>query len=189
MTETNKKVIEITEQKKKEEIEYLKQQTPLALAKLLIDKIPLEVGDVVYEPFKGEGNFYHQFPDRIHKDWSEIREGRNFLTYMKPVDWVITYPPFKMDSLKGKESVFFRILNYFASENRVRKGICMLGSKESYMSITPRRMSLLNSKGWFLKKQVLCNVSECRGRMVFMMFGKKEIVYEEPFFDYLLKFF
>jgi len=189
MTETDKTDNEMSEEKRKANEEYKKQQTPFALAKLLIDKIPLEVGDVVYEPFKGEGNFYNQFPETIHKDWSEIREGRNFLTYIKPVDWVITYPPFKMDSLKGKDSVFFRILNYFASENRVRKGICLLASKESYMSITPRRMNLLNSKGWYLKKQVVCNVVDCRGRMVFMMFGKKEIKYEEPVFDYLLKFF
>jgi hypothetical protein len=94
-----------------------------------------------------------------------------------------------MDLLKGNESVFFRILNYFATENRVRKGICLLASKESYMSITPRRMQVLNSKGWFLSKQVVCNVSECRGRMVFMMFSKKGMTFEEPCFDYLLKFF
>jgi hypothetical protein len=188
MTDILKDVVEKKTDVLKDKM-YYRQQTPLLLAKALLAKIPFENGDVVYEPFKGEGHFYNQFPDLVHKDWSEILEGRNFITYKKPVDWVITYPPFKMDLLKGNESVFFRILNYFATENRVRKGICLLASKESYMSITPRRMQVLNSKGWFLSKQVVCNVSECRGRMVFMMFSKKGMTFEEPCFDYLLKFF
>ena len=166
-------------------------QTPRELAKALISKIPLQNGDVVYEPFKGQGSFYDQFPDFVHKDWSEILEGRNFIDYKKPVDWVISFPPFKMEMLKGNDSVFFRILLHFASEDRVRKGICLLASKDSYLSVTPKRMALLNTKGWYLSKQVVCNVNAHRGRMVFMMFSRKQkkIVFEQPVFDYILKYF
>src|ERR1700757_37371 len=47
------------------------------------------------DPCRGRGAFYDAF-DPENRDWCEIREGRDFLTWAfdRPVDWCITNPPF-----------------------------------------------------------------------------------------------
>jgi hypothetical protein len=47
------------------------------------------------DPCRGRGAFYDAL-DPENRDWCEIREGRDFLTWEfdRPVDWCITNPPF-----------------------------------------------------------------------------------------------
>lgn len=73
--------------------------TDRALAKKIIQFY--QPSGNVLEPFKGDGAFYDPLHDYLHVqpqahtlDWSEIKLGRNFLTYNRPVDWIITNPPF-----------------------------------------------------------------------------------------------
>lgn len=151
---------------------YFQAQTPRDLAKLLIEKIPLVSGDVVWEPFRGEGAFYQQLPSFVHKDWSEVEDGRNFVDYKKRVDWIVSFPPYKditnMPTLKPNESVFFQIIEHFVIRKLARKGIVLLANKECYMSITPKRMDWLHANGWRIQKQVLCNLKNWRGRFMFI---------------------
>ena len=49
---------------------------------------------VVLEPCRGSGNFYYQLPGR--KQWCEIKEGKDFFDWSKPVDWIITNPPYSI---------------------------------------------------------------------------------------------
>jgi hypothetical protein len=44
-------------------MDYQFHQTPRECAKDLIPFVPLVEGDIVVEPFKGEGAFYDYFPD------------------------------------------------------------------------------------------------------------------------------
>lgn len=46
----------------------------------------------VLEPCKGEGAFLHYLP--AGTEWCEITEGRNFYDYDKPVNWIVTNPPY-----------------------------------------------------------------------------------------------
>lgn len=46
----------------------------------------------VLEPCKGEGAFLRYLPTGT--EWCEITEGRNFYDYDKPVDWIVTNPPY-----------------------------------------------------------------------------------------------
>ena len=47
----------------------------------------------VLEPCRGTGAFTDLLPDA---DWCEIAEGRDFFEWSKPVDWVISNPPYSM---------------------------------------------------------------------------------------------
>ena len=46
---------------------YYFHQTPTSVAKEIIDSIDWKDGEVVYEPFKGEGAFYDQLPNNVIK--------------------------------------------------------------------------------------------------------------------------
>jgi len=64
-----------SEKMKKEE-----EQTPRELAKDLMALIEYTPGDRFYEPFRGEGAFFDAMPEP--KDWAEIKQGRDFFTYL-----------------------------------------------------------------------------------------------------------
>lgn len=168
---------------------YFNTQTPPELAKQLIDKIPLVKGDVVWEPFAGEGAFFNNFPAYVHKDWCELRRGRDFFRYTKPVDWVITCPPFNDDDHKSKSYVW-GILSHLLEKDLVRKGMAFLLNKECYMSLTPLRIEKLEKHGYTIRKHVVCNLRMFRGRFMFVIITRNttNIPNEsfEPFFDYIL---
>ena len=70
------------------------KQTPIDLAKTLINMVPIKNEHTIYEPFRGDGNFYNQFPYVNRKLWSEIKENKDFFNYDgENIDWVITNPP------------------------------------------------------------------------------------------------
>jgi hypothetical protein len=150
---------------------YLFHQTPVDLAKDLIEHIPLVEGDVVFEPFKGEGAFYDQFPEYVNKEWCEIEEGRDYTEHTDRVDWVITNPPFRLETDKGRVNGFYPLLDYFAG--RVDKGLAFLVNDRCVSALTPRRIKLLSEKGLYLHKMVVCGVKKWRGRYYFLVFKKE----------------
>ena len=60
--------------KRKNDVMY----TPLKLAIQAIATIPIAPQDVLYDPWRGGGVFYDNFPTANHKFYSEIREGIDF---------------------------------------------------------------------------------------------------------------
>lgn len=159
---------------------YYFHQTPEKLAKELIKYVPIEENDVLYEPFKGEGAFYNNFPTGNKKIWSEIQEGVDFRTINEPYDWVITNPPFRLENNDGKEkNAVWQLFEYFA--DRANKGIAFLIN--SNCCLTPRRYDILFKKGFSLVRMVVCNVKKWRGRYYFMVFKKNE----KPIVDYLIE--
>ena len=87
----------------------------------------------ILEPCRGEGAFYNNFPN-TDKDWCEISEGKDFLTYNKKVDWIITNPPFSIFDLFLTKSleisdnvVFFCPLNKFFKSIKLDKIIYAYG--------------------------------------------------------------
>lgn len=71
-----------------------KVYTPTNIAKLIIDKFPLE--GKVLDAFKGKGAFYDNYPDTVEKEWCEIDDGKDFFEYDTHVDWIITNPPYSI---------------------------------------------------------------------------------------------
>ena len=150
---------------------YFFHQTPEELCKELIRKVALTDGDKVLEPFKGEGNFYNNFPDNIEKDWCEIVEGKDYKDYNKEIDWVITNPPFKLDDGNKRENSFFKLLKYYTT--RARKGIAFLGNDKCFATLTPKRLKEMNESGWYIHHIHCCSIKKWRGRYFFIIFKKE----------------
>jgi hypothetical protein len=161
---------------------YYLHQTPPLLAQKLIATLPLIIGDVVLEPFKGEGSFYDAIPDYCVKEWTELTEGRDYRSFSGKCDWVITNPPFMIydDSGQKLKNAFFELLDYYT--DRSGKGVAFLGCMTCYASLTPLRMKKLNDKGWYLKKTTMVNVKKWCGRYLFMVFTKER----NESFDYVV---
>lgn len=77
------------------------------------------------DPCKGNGAFFDQCQSDI-KDWCEISEGRDFLTYEEKVDWIVTNPPWsKMRQflVKGMEVadnvVYLTTINHYTTKRRM----------------------------------------------------------------------
>ena len=153
--------------------EYLFHQTPRQCAEDLIKFVPLESGDKVIEPFKGEGAFYDSFPSNVEKDWAEIEQGKDY-TELEDYDWVITNPPFKLETGSKRVNSFWFLLDYFTQ--RARKGIAFLGNDSCFCTLTPRRMRILEERGWGLTKIVVCSIKKWRGRYFFFILEKKQSV-------------
>lgn len=150
---------------------YFFHQTPYELCKKLIEKVPLEKGDKVLEPFKGEGNFYDNLPDYVEKDWCEIAEGRDYIDYNKEIDWCITNPPFRLDNGKKRENSFFKLLKYYTS--KAKKGIAFLGNDFCFSTLTPKRLKELNEDGWYIHSITCCQIKKWRGRYFFIILKRE----------------
>jgi hypothetical protein len=62
--------------------------TEAKLARRLIDHFG-PTGRIL-DPCRGHGAFYDNFPET--RDWCEIRDGRDFLAWNEPCDWIMTNP-------------------------------------------------------------------------------------------------
>ena len=152
-------------------MDYHFHQTPRECAKDLIPFVPLVEGDIVAEPFKGEGAFYDHFPDFVIKKWAEKEQGIDYTT-LEDYDWVITNPPFRLD-INGKQvNSFWTLIDYYTT--RARKGIAFLGNDYCFSALTPKRQAVLRERGWIMTKVVVCNIKKWRGRYFFFILQKGE---------------
>jgi transcriptional regulator with XRE-family HTH domain len=99
--------------------------TPTQLAAQIIEHLPLS-GHVL-DPCRGGGAFFGQFPDHVVPHWCEIDNGRDFLTWQKPVDWIVTNPPwskFRSFLTHGMtiadNVVYLAAFTHFTTKARVR---------------------------------------------------------------------
>ena len=158
---------------------YNFHQTPKQCAKDLMAFVPLVAGDIVIEPFKGEGAFYDAFPDYVEKDWAELEQGRDYTDISGTYDWVITNPPFRLETGVKRVNSFWYLLDYYTQ--RARKGIAFLGNDSCFCTLTPRRQAILKDRGWKMTKVVVCSIKKWRGRYFFFILEKNGA----GFMDYL----
>lgn len=151
---------------------YYLHQTPVELARDLIPLLPIVPTDRLYEPFRGEGAFYDSFPEENPKHWTEITEGRDYETDITEYDWVITNPPFCLMSNGKKVNSFWFLLDYFSQ--RAKKGIAFLANDRCFSSLTPKRIKLLEDRGWSITKMIVSSVKKWRGRYYLFVIEKKE---------------
>lgn len=145
---------------------YYFHQTPFLLAKELMTHLNIIDSDILFEPFKGEGAFYNNFPPNNPKHYTEIEENLDYKTHNQNVDWVITNPPFRID---GKNA-FWILLKYFQS--MTNKGMAFLVNDKCLSTLTPLRIKELNDNGWHLNKIVVCSIKKWRGRYYFLIFKR-----------------
>ena len=158
---------------------YLLHQTPSTCAIDLIGLLPLQPLDMVIEPFKGEGAFYNAFPDYVLKDWAEKEEGKDYTDISGEYDWVVTNPPYRVETGSRRINSFWFLLDYYSL--RAKKGIAFLANDKCFQVLTPRRMMLLKERGWSITKIVVCSIKKWRGRYFFLILEKRE-----GFVDFLL---
>jgi hypothetical protein len=167
-------------------IKYCLHQTPPELAKRIIDDTEWENGEKVMEPFAGDGAFYDNLPDTVSKYKTEIQEGldfRNFDYENVPISTVITNPPFKLMDPDGIErNAFFKIIEYYTLAPHIKR-IILLCSSVCYNSLTPSRMFVINSNGFYLNKVTACCVKKWYGRYWVLVFTKNP----NPYFKYYLE--
>lgn len=152
---------------------YYLEQTPVELAKELINQTPFDNADTVYEPFKGEGAFYNNFPETCIKVYTEIEEGLDYKNYSQPYDWVVTNFPFRIYDEKKDKMVnsVAHFLEYFSK--RARKGMGFLVNDKCFSALTTKRLQDLQNDGWYIHKIIVCAVKKWRGRYFYIIFQKK----------------
>ena len=156
---------------------YFEHQTPKELAKDLIKYITFENDDVVLEPFKGEGAFYDALGSNVVKESTEIEDGRDYLSHEGFVDWVVTNPPYRLETGTKRVNSFWIILDHFS--NKVTKGMAFLINEKCFSGLTPKRIKILNDKGVYLHKMIVCSVKKWRGRYYFLIFKKEKCDFHE----------
>ena len=149
---------------------YLLHQTPSELAKDLLRFVPISDTDVLFEPFKGEGAFYDNFPAANTKLWCELEQGRDYRDISSGFDWVITNPPFQVDTGGRRINSFYYLLDYFL--DRATKGVAFLANDTCFSTLTPLRLGKIKQRGWNITKIVVCSVKKWRGRYFFVIFEK-----------------
>ena len=147
---------------------YFSYQTPPDIAEKLIKYVDIADDDILFEPFRGEGAFYNNLPSANTKHWCEITEGRDYKDHKSNVDWVITNPPFRID---GKNAHWDLLYHFTTIAN---KGIAFLINDRCLSSITPRRLSLMIERGFYINKVILCSIPKWRGRYYFIIFQKSK---------------
>ena len=146
---------------------YYFQQTPKDLAKHLFTFVKFSKGDSFLEPFRGEGAFYDIMPNP--KDWCEIEQGKDFFDYNKPVNHIITNPPFKVKKKNSFISSFEKCLNL------ANKSINFLINHNMFLSLTPTRLEKYFKQGWKFHKLHIVSVKEWFGRYYFVQFVKNGV--------------
>ena len=98
--------------------------TPEWLSKEIIEHF--SPTGIILDPSRGEGSFYNNFNTET-KDWCELGEGVDFLTYNKKVDWIITNPPwskmqqFLAHGMKVSDNiVYLTTINHYTTKKRIR---------------------------------------------------------------------
>lgn len=154
--------------------EYYFHQTPPDLAKKLMSFVTIMYGDIVYEPFRGEGAFYNNFPADCVREWSEITEGRDYIDRKEKVEWTISNPPYNMEDENGKKirSCFYKLLIHFL--NLSTKGVAFLINDSCLESLTAKRMEVINNMGWYITNIIICDVKKWYGRYYFVIFTKEK---------------
>lgn len=100
----------------------------------------------ILDPCRGTGAFYNNF-NTDTKDWCELAENKDFFTYSKKVDWIITNPPWsKIQKFLehgmtiSKNIVYLTTINHYTTKRRIRDMISARFSlKEIYCVATPKK--------------------------------------------------
>jgi hypothetical protein len=118
--------------------------TPKVVADTHIRLIPTNDAEVWFDPFRGNGAYYNQFPAANAKDWCEIGEGKDFFAFTNKVDVICSNPPFSLLDRVLQKSIDLkpRVISYLLLHG----------------AMTPKRMELLNNAGYGLVAIYTCKV-------------------------------
>ena len=135
--------------------------TPCELAKRQIDMIDIVQGDAWYDPFRGTGVFFNQFPNtgKEHK-WSEITDGRDFFEQEIKADVICSNPPYtKLNDILRRIIIL---------SPRVVSLLIGVGN------LTARRLEWMRDGGYNVTKLHMCKIWTCYGMSFIVQFEKNK---------------
>ena len=135
--------------------------TPPALVKLHLDMVKPYVSEhnIVYDPFFGKGAYYNAFevafPDSTY-EFSEIEMGKDFFDFDKPVDVIVSNPPYSMIDRVLEKSVSLQphTLSY------------LIG----FHNLTAKRIEYMNQRDYWLEVVHLTKVYKWYGMSAIVIF-------------------
>jgi len=128
----------------------------------LLKLIPFESSDVALDPSAGVNKvWFNNFP--CQKEYCEIEEGTNFFEYAGKCDWIVGNPPF---------TDFVKYLMH--SPSIANKGFAYLIGHSRINQVTPRRLSILESQGFYLSKLHVLTIKKWFGRYYFLVFSRSK---------------
>ena len=128
----------------------------------LLKFIPFESGDIALDPSAGVNKvWFNNFP--CQKEYCEIEEGTNFFEYAGKCDWIVGNPPF---------TDFIKFLMH--SPSIARKGFAYLIGHSRINQVTPKRLSILEEKGFYLSGIQICTFKAWFGRYYFLIFTRSK---------------
>ena len=132
--------------------------TPKKLALMCINRHSNNSGDLWLDSCKNSGSFYNQYPTD-NKDYCEILEGKDFLTYDSQVDIIAQNPPYS-------------ILNVWIDKciTVARKEVGLL---IGVANLTARRIETFNKAGFYLKSYIMFKVYKWYGMSCYVIFSKE----------------
>jgi hypothetical protein len=139
-----------------------KHYTPLALARFLVELVPVASTDRVIDPAAGASRAFLQcFPTR-RRMHCEMDEGSDFLAAPLAYDWAITNPPYHL------------LWAYIDKASReASKGFAFLVNINGINTLTPKRLELLRQRQFHLRHLHVCQVKRWFGRYYFYVFVKR----------------
>ena len=138
--------------------------TPLTLVNAhlkLLDEY-VEEGDVIYDPFFGDGKYFNNFKyekNNTHK-WSEIVLGKDFFDFNEPIDVIISNPPY---------SFIDRVL-----EQSVKLNPHTISYLIGHGNLTTKRIEYMEKQGYSLDKIFFTKVFKWYGMSVICIFTKNK---------------
>lgn len=136
--------------------------TKIEMVEDLMSMIPFEQSDTVLDSGSGKNKVWYNLCKQEHKYECEVEDGCDFFEWSEGVDWVIGNPPFHLGWKFSDHAS--KIAN---------KGIAYLFNINGFNSHTPRRLSILAERGFYLNKIHIVMDKRWFGRYYFMIFIKQ----------------
>ena len=149
-------------------------QTPEETCREIIRAIPWIDGELVLEPFCGDGSFLRNLPKCVRTDWCEIEKGRDFFQYNGTPDTIITNPPHR-----DKAGVINLVVPCLERCLQVAmRRVVFLVNDKTFSALTPGRLKKYEEWGWGITHLSVCSVKKWPGRYYVVIWekGKPSII-------------
>lgn len=129
----------------------------------LINLLPLHKSTVALDAGSGKNKVWFKNLPCLIKYECELEDGCDYMDWQQTVDWVVGNPPFHMgwDFVKKTLDI-------------AQVGFAFLGNINFFNQFTPRRLEILNSKGFYLQKIHIVSDKRWFGRYYFLIFSKEK---------------
>lgn len=148
--------------------------TPTDIVKRLLLDVQFKDTDILFEPCRGGGAFYNEFPAHLSKHYCEIKEGKDLFKHNKEAEYTkcITNPPYKMKTEWGDVNICIRFIE--KCMDLVNDECWFLLNSNMFGSLTPLRLTRYEELGWKLASIRIVNITKWYGRYYWICFSKNK---------------